>query len=330
MVQETLTYPSADGVSTVFARVWLPTPARSAAPRAVVQLVHGMSEHSARYAAFAKELCARGYLVCCNDHVGHGRTAACADDLGHLPLKNGADVLLGDVDELRRRVMARVHTQTDDRPQSGAVPYVLFGHSLGSFIVRVYLTQHAKGVTAAVVCGTGQQPPALAQAGNALCRVLAAVNGERYRSKLIHELVVGAYGRAIKDARTPYDWLSTDPAVVRAYQEDPRCGQVFTVGGYAAVTALAAHSRRRGLARRIPRDLPLLFIAGADDPVGDQGRGVRKAVRQYQKLGMTRVSKIIYPGMRHEILNEPGRATVYYDVLAWLDEVLGKPAHSMR
>lgn len=317
MVQETLTYPSADGTSTVHARVWLPEPARSAAPRGIVQVVHGMSEHSARYDPFAEALCAQGYLVCCNDHVGHGLTASHADDLGHIPLAGGADILLRDVDELRRRVVARV----TERPGGRTVPYVLFGHSLGSFVVRVYLTRCAEGVAAAVICGTGQQAPALAWAGNALCHVLAAFRGEHYRSRLIHELVVGAYGRAIKGACTPYDWLSTDPAVVRAYQEDPRCGQVFTVGGYAAVTSLAALSQRRSLARCIPRDLPLLFIAGADDPVGAQGRGVRRAARQYRELGMTRVSDIVYPGMRHEILNEPGRTRVCRDVLAWLDAV---------
>lgn len=317
MVQETLTYPSADGTSDVHARVWLPEPARAAAPRGIVQVVHGMSEHSARYEPFAEVLCAQGYLVCCNDHVGHGLTASHVDDLGHIPLARGADILLRDVGGLRCRVAARMA----ERLGGQAVPYVLFGHSLGSFIVRVYLTRRAKGVAAAVICGTGQQPPALAGAGNALCRALAAFKGERYRSKLIHELVVGAYGRAIKGAHTPYDWLSTDPAVVRAYREDSRCGRVFTVGGYAAVTSLAALSQRRSLARCIPRDLPLLFIAGADDPVGAQGRGVRRAARQYRELGMTRVSDIVYPGMRHEILNEPGRARVCRDVLAWLDGV---------
>ena len=147
--------------------------------------------------------------------------------------------------------------------------------------VRVYLTQHAEGVSAAVICGTGQQPPALARAGNALCRVLARLRGEHFRSRLIHELVVGAYGRAIKGARTPYDWLSTDPAVVEAYRRDPLCGQMFTVGGYAAVTELAATSQRRSLARRIPRGLPLLFHRGLERSGGGlrarRARG-RKAV----------------------------------------------------
>ena len=319
MRTETLTYPSADGRSTVRALVWAPASSGSAAPRGVVQLVHGMSEHAERYASFAETLCAAGYLVCANDHVGHGRTAAATCDLGHIPLAGGVDILLADVHALRSRVIGRLRAQG----VSARIPYIFFGHSLGSFIVRVYLTQHAEGVSAAVVCGTGQQPPALARAGNAFCRVLARLRGEHFRSRLIHELVVGAYGRAIKGARTPYDWLSTDPAVVEAYRRDPLCGQMFTVGGYAAVTELAATSQQRSLARRIPRGLPLLFIAGSNDPVGDCGRGVRAAAKQYRDLGMVHVDEMIYQGMRHEVLNEPGRAQVYRDVLAWFDAVLG-------
>ena len=285
-----LPYPSADGASTVRAWLWEPdgNAEAPAARRGLVQIIHGMSEHAERYASCAEALCAAGYLVCANDHVGHGRTAAATCDLGHIPLAGGVDILLADVHALRSRVIGRLRAQG----VSARIPYIFFGHSLGSFIVRVYLTQHAEGVSAAVICGTGQQPPALARAGNALCRVLARLRGEHFRSRLIHELVVGAYGRAIKGARTPYDWLSTDPAVVEAYQRDPLCGQMFTVGGYAAVTELAATSQQHSLARRIPRGLPLLFIAGSNDPVGDCGRGVRAAAKQYRDLGMVHVDEI--------------------------------------
>ena len=176
MRTETLTYPSADGCSTVRALVWVPASSGSAAPRGVVQLVHGMSEHVERYAPFAEALCAAGYLVCANDHVGHGRTAT-ACDLGHIPLADGVDILLADVHALRSRVIGRLHAQG----VSARMPYIFFGHSLGSFIVRVYLTQHAEGVSAAVICGTGQQPPALARAGNALCRVLARLRASIFQ-----------------------------------------------------------------------------------------------------------------------------------------------------
>ncbi|WP_291289802.1 alpha/beta hydrolase [Enorma sp.] len=343
MKRSELRYPSADGASCIRALVWEPDAvAAGAPPRAVVQLVHGMAEHVERYERFAGVLCAAGYAVCAEDHVGHGKTAATAEDLGHIPLAHGVDVLLEDMHALRCRVCSRYEeraaravdasarqdagqdisqsvSQNPPSPLVGEVPYVLFGHSLGSFMVRVYLARWGEGVSAAVVCGTGQQPRWLVRAGNALCHVLACVHGERYRSALVDSLAVGAYGRAIKHARTPQDWLSYDDAVVDAYRADPCCGFMFTVGGYAAATALASASQDVALASGIPRDVPLLFIAGADDPVGDCGAGVHRAVAQYRKLGMAQVDEIIYDGMRHEILNEPDHERVERDVLAWLE-----------
>lgn len=310
MGTRSFTFPSADGASTVRARLWVPdgdvAPAR---PRGLVQIVHGMSEHIGRYGRFAGELVDAGFAVVAHDQIGHGATAA-AGDLGHLPVDGGAELLIADVAEARARA--------EGLCGADGLPYILFGHSLGSFIARVYLTR-ASDVAAAIVCGTGQQPLALARAGNLLCRVLACVRGERSRSPLVHGLAVGAYGRAISGARTDFDWLSHDPAVVDAYIGDPLCGREFTVGGYAAVTALAAASQDRSLARRIPFGLPMLFIAGEGDPVGDFGRGVHRAVEQYRALGMEHVDEIVYPGLRHEILNEPERGRVVADILAWLE-----------
>lgn len=321
MKRSELRYPSADGASCIRALVWEPDAvAAGAPPRAVVQLVHGMAEHVERYERFAGVLCAAGYAVCAEDHIGHGGSVAAFDGLGHIPLNGGVDMLLEDMHALRKLVVARYGSAaTADQPNSSSVAYVLFGHSLGSFMVRVYLARWGEGVSAAVVCGTGQQPRWLVRAGNALCHVLACVRGERYRSALVDSLAVGAYGRAIKHARTPQDWLSYDGAVVDAYRADPCCGFMFTVGGYAAVTALASASQDVALASGIPRDVPLLFIAGADDPVGDCGAGAHRAVAQYRRLGMAQVDEIIYDGMRHEILNESDHERVERDVLAWLE-----------
>ena len=321
MKRSELRYPNADGASCIRALVWEPDAvAAGAPPRAVVQLVHGMAEHVERYERFAGVLCAAGYAVCAEDHIGRGGSVAASDGLGHIPLNGGVDMLLEDMHALRKLVVARYGSAaTADQPNSSSVAYVLFGHSLGSFMVRVYLARWGEGVSAAVVCGTGQQPRWLVRAGNALCHVLACVRGERYRSALVDSLAVGAYGRAIKHARTPQDWLSYDGAVVDAYRADPCCGFMFTVGGYAAVTALASASQDVALASGIPRDVPLLFIAGADDPVGDCGAGVHRAVAQYRRLGMAQVDEIIYDGMRHEILNESDHERVERDVLAWLE-----------
>lgn len=321
MRSEELRYPSADGTSKVHAMLWLPDDADATGPsttlRGVVQLAHGMSEHIGRYTGFAQALTDAGLAVCANDHIGHGLTASGPDDLGHIPLHGGIDMLLSDMRTLQTRTVEMLA-----RAGYTNVPYVLFGHSLGSFMARVYLTRYPEGLSGVVICGTGQQPRLLTDAGRVLTRFIAAVRGERYRSHLIDALGVGAYARAVRGAATRNDWLSTDPAVVQAYLDDPLCGQVFTVGGYAAVSALAGDAQRRDLLASVPRELPLLVIAGAEDPVGDCGAGVRRAVAQYRDAGFSDVEEHIYSSMRHEILNEPGRAAVYADVLDWLDRHL--------
>nr|WP_073295263.1 alpha/beta hydrolase [Parolsenella massiliensis] len=309
MQTTTISYPSHDNASTIRALVWEPDDAARPdfSPRAVVQIVHGMSEHVERYAPFAEFLVGRGFVVCANDHVGHGKTAG-EHDLGHMPLANGANVLVEDVHALREKVCERYpHAR-----------HVMFGHSMGSFVTRVYLTRHADGLSAAILCGTGQQPRIQTVAGRVITRLIAQIRGERHVSRFVDSLGAGAYGRAIKDARTDVDWISSDPDVVDEYIADPLCGQPFTVGAYATLASLVADATDARLARRVPKDLPLLFVAGAEDPVGDCGRGVARAVDEYRNAGVRLVEMGIYPGARHEILNEPCHEAVWHDVEEFL------------
>lgn len=309
MQTTTISYPSHDNASTIRALVWEPDDAARPdfSPRAVVQIVHGMSEHVERYAPFAEFLVGRGFVVCANDHVGHGKTAG-ERDLGHMPLANGADVLVEDVHALREKVCERYpHAR-----------HVMFGHSMGSFVTRVYLTRHADGLSAAILCGTGQQPRIQTVAGRVITRLIAQIRGERHVSRFVDSLGAGAYGRAIRGARTDVDWISSDPDVVDEYIADPLCGQPFTVGAYATLASLVADATDARLARRVPKDLPLLFVAGAEDPVGDCGRGVARAVDEYRNAGVRLVEMGIYPGARHEILNEPCHEAVWHDVEEFL------------
>ena len=223
-------------------------------------------------------------------------------------LANGADVLVEDVHALREKVCERYpHAR-----------HVMFGHSMGSFVTRVYLTRHADGLSAAILCGTGQQPRIQTVAGRVITRLIAQIRGERHVSRFVDSLGAGAYGRAIKDARTDVDWISSDPDVVDEYIADPLCGQPFTVGAYATLASLVADATDARLARRVPKDLPLLFVAGAEDPVGDCGRGVARAVDEYRNAGVRLVEMGIYPGARHEILNEPCHEAVWHDVEEFL------------
>ena len=226
-------------------------------------------------------------------------------------------MLVADVQTLRELALERLSQRCDMRVSG--IPYVIFGHSMGSFITRVFLTRHAFGVRAAVLCGTGHQPRPLSTAGKALTSSLAKKHGERYVSELVDGMGAGGYGRAIKDAETDLDWIATDPEVVAEYQRDPLCGQKFTVGAYHVLTSLVSDATDLRLARRVPHALPLLFVSGDQDPVGECGAGVHRAAEMYRKAGVESVTEKLYPGMRHEILNEPVMGEVHRDVLAWLE-----------
>ena len=310
---------SHDGRTRINAKLWtceafgspdVPGPKK---PRAIIQIVHGMAEHIERYNELAEYLVGRGFVVCAEDHIGHGASARTPEDYGHIPVRRGKEFLIGDAYTVYRMVSSAFP----------GVPYVMYGHSMGSFIARAYVAQHGADLAGVVLSGTGHMPLALSLAGRTLARFLASVRGETYRSKLIDNMGAGAYGKKIKDARTPLDWLSTDPAVVDAYIADPKCGFMFTVGGYSTLLDLTAEIVSPDHAARVPHGLPMLFVAGDGDPVGDMGKAVSAAAQFYRDAGVELVGEIIYPGMRHEIHNEMGRAQVYDDVASWITRVVG-------
>ena len=310
--REDLSFPSADGTSTIHARIWWPAPPeRRQAPRGVVQLVHGMSEHVGRYDAFARFLAEAGFVVAADDHIGHGASAA-PERRGVLPAHGGAAALIADEHQLRRLLATRVPKDT---------PHVFFGHSMGSFITRAYLAEHGDGVAAAVICGTGTVPALTSHAANLLARLLSTLRGEDFRSKLIDSMGVGAYARQI-DSDDDLAWLSVNPDNVAAYRADEACGFMFSVGGYATLTELTARACSPACAQAVPHDLPLLFVSGAEDPVGDKGAGVRKAAELARQAGSQDVTVKLYQGMRHEILNERDGHRVMKDVLDWIEQHL--------
>lgn len=308
--REELSFTSAEGSATIVATVWLP-PAGTA-PRAVVQIVHGMCEHMGRYDDFARYLAGAGLVVCGHDQLGHGRSCP-PERWGCLPAAGGADALVEDVDTLRRIVDARC---------PGGIPHFLFGHSMGSFVVRCHVARYGYGLAGAIVCGTGWLSPASQAACHALARAAALVRGEDYKSALFHSLAEGSYGRDVPDAQSPLDWLSYNRANVEAYEADPACGFWFSLGGYAALTDLTRTCCSDVCARAVPRDLPLYYVAGADDPVGECGRGVQRAFQMALDSGSVDARLRLWPHMRHEILNEAQNGAVYADLLSWIEEHL--------
>lgn len=311
-------FASHDGKTRINAKLWTSAEFGSAdksgteQPKAVIQIVHGMAEYIDRYDDFARYLVSQGFVVCAEDHIGHGKSAAGPHEYGHMPAHGGKDILLRDVHSLYRIVSELFP----------GVPYVLYGHSMGSFIARSYIARYGDELAACVLSGTGNVPAPLSKLGRTLARILAAVRGETYRSKLIDGMGAGAYGKQIENARTDLDWLSTDPAVVDAYIADEQCGFMFTVGGYATLLDLTAEVVTPVCAERVPKRLPVLLVAGDGDPVGDMGKGVHAAAALLRGVGVRRVDEKIYPGMRHEIHNEVGHERVYDDVARWVESVL--------
>lgn len=322
--KEPASYPSADGRTTVRATIWYPEN-RTEKPRGVVQLVHGMSEYIDRYEEFALFLTSQGFIVCGNDHVGHGRSVvdfeptqeqldafenpASSTEWGHIPVSAGHDVLVNDVITLMDAMKQAYPTSS----------YFLFGHSMGSFVARCVIARRGEDLSGAIICGTGNTPAALSKSGNALARMTAMTRGEKHFSKTLHGLADGAYSKAIKDARTDFDWLNTDGASVDKYIADPACGFPFTAGGYVALTGLTGEVANEKKIAGIPDDLPLLYIAGEFDPVGENGEGVEAAAELAREAGVKDVFVKIYPDMRHEILNEPDHMMVFDDILYWME-----------
>lgn len=308
-----LGYRSSDGKTQINALVWEPIKGSGIAPKGIVQIVHGMAEHIERYDEFARYLAERGFVVCANDHIGHGKSVSDKSEWGCFPSEGGKDILITDVHELRKTVASRFSRQT---------PYIMFGHSMGSFITRSYITRFAEGLSAAVICGTGQQSLLLSKFGNMVARRIASSKGDCYKSTFLDSLGAGSFAKKINNPRTEFDWIATDEAVVDAYIADEACGVMFSAGGYATLTDLTGEVVTSASASEVPKDLPLLFIAGALDPVGGNGKGVEQAAEQYRRAGVTKVDLKLYEGMRHEILNEPCRAEVYADTADWMSDVL--------
>lgn len=278
--------------------------------RAVVQLVHGMAEHIARYDRLARDLCAAGYAVAGHNHLGHGPEAK-KEDLGFFAAESGWSAVVEDVH--KARLLLEEHFDHK--------PHILLGHSMGSFAAREYLLCHARGLKACVLSGTGWFPGAVCGAGMTAARLCGMINGWHKPAPLVDKLAFGGQNKAFEPARTKFDWLSRDEQEVDKYVADPLCGFIFTARGYydmfSGLKALADLPRLKNM----PADLPVHFISGGADPVGAAGKGVETVSRQFIAAGMKKTDVRLYEGARHELFNETNREEVTRDLIAWLDSL---------
>lgn len=299
--------PSTDGVHRLYCRQWTP----EGTVRGVVQIAHGVAEHIQRYDDFMAYLADQGFVAVGNDHLGHGRTVNCPEELGYFGAENGWGHVVAD--------LRRVHGKL--REEYPGVPMILFGHSMGSFLSRTYAITAGEELDGLVLCGTGHQSAAMVKSGGVAARLEVRRHGADYHSKTLNDLAFGGYNRGFDHPRTESDWLNRDPAEVDRYRADPLCGFLPTAGLFRDMMGGIGFVTDRKNIRKMPATLPVLFIAGGDDPVGENGKGVLRAYQAFIAAGMEDVTLKLYPGARHEILNELNRHQVYADVLHWLDRL---------
>ena len=278
-------------------------------PRGVMHVTHGMAEHALRYRPLAEALVAEGWAVYTHDQRGHGETAPDDDALGFSGDAFGWRQM---IDDLRAFVSHEVQ-------QHPGVPVVVFGHSMGSFVVLDYITSGAtEALSGAILSGPSGPPPPIAQLGRGVARLERWRQGKKGRSSLLQKLSFGSYNNDFKPTRTDFDWLSKDPKEVDKYVEDPRCG--FAVTNQLWVELLDVlpeiHSAHR--LANVTKSLPIYVFAGDKDPVGRQGAGVRQLVDRLRSAGISDVELQLYPTGRHEMLNEINREQVVDDLKAWL------------
>ena len=305
MVPENFKMASSCGDEELNCYRWMP----SGEPVAALQIVHGMTEHILRYSDFAGFLTERGFAVYGHDHLGHGGTS---EEKGFIAEEHGDDMLVSDMARVNARMM-------DDLP---GIPHFVMGHSMGSFVTRRFLTGHGDDVDAAVIMGTGQQAGYQVSLALTMAKLLCMVKGNHHKSQMLNDLVFGNYSKRFDTPDLPNRWLAANPEALKAYDADPDCGFQFTDAAYRDLFTMIRRIEKREGFDHIPRNLPVLFVSGQDDPVGDFGKGVDKAANDLRSIGLSPEVRL-YSGMRHEILNETDRGQVYEDIASWLEQRIG-------
>lgn len=303
-------FDSRDGVSKIHAVRYEPDPAAllDGGPAGVLQIIHGMAEYVERYEETARYFTDRGFVVTGNDHLGHGHTVPEGGVYGYFCGQDPATVAVRDVHRLKKMTQELYP----------GVPYFILGHSMGSFILRNYMFRYGSGIQGAIVAGTGAQPPALLSLAKAIAAVQKLLFGDQHVAALLNALIFGGYNRRIQNAQTRIDWLSRNEENVAGYNADPLCGFTFTVNGFQTLFELIVRAQDPQNLKQTPRDLPVLFVSGEEDPVGDYGAGVIRSLRFLEKAGMEHLCVKLYPEQRHEILNEREAQEVRKDIYEWI------------
>lgn len=310
-MREDFTYPSYDGKTQIHAIQWTPDGGEI---RAILQITHGMIEYIERYEPFALYLTGKGFAVVGHDHIGHGDSVRSQDDWGYFADENAGDILIEDMHRLR---------QITQKKYPG-IPYFMLGHSMGSFLLRKYIVFHGD-ISGAIIMGSGYTKPRSSALGIRIAESFAKVYGWRHRSKLVTFMAFRKNLKYDTTGRNPAkNWLSKDPESVKKYYSDPRCTYVFTLNGYKTLFETVFFVCHQENVDRVPKELPVLIVSGDDDPVGENGKGVRILGTMFRRAGVKDLQLKLYKGYRHEILNEVGKEQVYSDLWKWMKKRIQK------
>jgi len=298
------TFKSFDN-NTIFYRKFLP----DGNVKSVVQIFHGMAEHSGRYADFANYLTDNGFAVFVSDIRGHGKSMESPKDYGVWPHKDEWKRIIADMKQLK-------DIATKEFPSA---PYFILGHSMGSFLARTFITKYSTELSGVIISGTGTNPTGVLRFGRCVAKLGCTFEGCRSKASLLDKLSFGGYN---KGYNSPYQWLSRDDKQVRKYIDDDMCGGVFSNSFYRGFFKGLIYINKRSSGELINKNLKMFFVSGDKDPVGNCGEGVEAAVDFYKKLNIKKIQVKLYPNARHEILNEINKDEVYADVLNWMNNII--------
>lgn len=304
--KEEFYFGSRDGEHKLYAVKWIPETEK---PVCILQIVHGMTEHIGRYEEFALAMAKKGILVVGDDHLGHGRSVPEGELMGYFCKEDAATVLVRDEHRLKKIT----------QEQYPGIPYIIIGHSMGSFILRNYLMRYGNGIDGAIIMGTGMQSKRAVRLGWLQASLLSVLRGPKHVCKAMDRMLFGVYNS--KFTAGPEDsghWVSIDIENVKALQSDPLCNFVFTANGFKTLMQLILNLYDTEKLAQMPKNLPVLFISGQDDPVGGFGKDVEKVFHSFEALGMENVQMKLYPGDRHEIINEADKDQVYGDIYRFI------------
>ena len=301
-------FDSTTGKNTLYAVSCVP----DSAPRGVVQIAHGIADHIDRYRDFMQFLAENGFAAVGNDHLGHGKSIRGIEEQGFFAEENGWDHVVQDMDKLHDLMKA-------DYPD---LPYIFFGHSMGSFLTRTYIVKHPEKPDLVILSGTGHQSKALVYSGYAMAEAIVRAKGPRADGRFLNDLAFGSYHSKVRFPMTDFDWLSQDYEMVRKYINDPLCGFVAKASLYRDMMGGIKFVTDQKNIGAMNKDTPVYFMSGDKDPVGDYGKGVERAYKAFCQAGLRDVFMRLYPDGRHEMLNELNRQQVYQDVLDWINQRL--------